>query len=135
MELRLMDGTICEKCSRVLPGAGPVWYCPCGHKIEGGLTGVESQNEKIKRGGREAWAALHSMQDPTPVKIQEWITTVPQYGCKCADFAVHYTRVNVPPYAGTREEWVEYTWKFHDVVDEKTGDDRMTLEEAKKIWL
>ena len=76
------------------------------------------------------------MEDPTPEKIEEWIETmVPDFGCRCKKFARHHVNCYRPPYEGTREEWVEYTWNFHDLADQKTGDIRMTLEEARKIWL
>ena len=140
MGLRLMDKAAeCPECDRLLPGAGPKYFCPCGHKFftEDYVPPPprESNKDRIARQGRAAWDALHGMEDPTPERIEEWLKMVPQYGCKCSDFATHYIKVNKPPYGCTQEEWVEYTWRFHDSVDVKVGDNRMSLEEAKQLWL
>lgn len=33
--------------------------------------------------GRQAWALLHAVIDPTPEWYEEWLTMVPSFGCEC----------------------------------------------------
>lgn len=86
-----------------------------------------------KERGREAWKALHTMKEPNTEKINQWLSLVPSAGCGCADFAVEFIARNPPPF-DDRNAFFEWTWRFHDTVDLKTGDERMTLAQAKEFW-
>lgn len=92
---------------------------------------VASSNSKDQ--GRAAWTALHTMQQPTPDKLTTWLDTVPSYSCKCREFATQYIKDSPPPY-DDQAAFFEWGWRFHDAVDQKTGDQRMTLDEAKGFW-
>lgn len=85
--------------------------------------------------GRESWSLLHSMEDITPEGIDIWFKTIPAFGCKCKKFAKEYIEKNPPPYGADRETQLRWSWAFHDAVDMKTGDARMTYEEAVEIWM
>jgi hypothetical protein len=97
---------------------------------------VESSKDfklKLKVDGRKCWTKLHTMSNPNADKIGEWIKTIPNFSCGCQKFAREYIAANQPPYDNP-DQFFEWTWRFHDAVDKKTGDERMTFEEAKAFW-
>jgi hypothetical protein len=94
---------------------------------------ITPDNKDLKLSGRDAWTSLHTMQAPTADKLTAWLDTVPSYSCKCREFATQYIKDNPPPY-DDQAAFFEWGWRFHDAVDQKTGDQRMTLEEARAFW-
>lgn len=108
---------------------------PDGLSIEDFLKRVnyKSNSVDIKESGKKAWEELHSMKDPTIEKMNNWLKIVPSYGCGCQNFARKYINENPPPF-DDYIEFFEWTWRFHDIVDQKTGDERLSLEEARERW-
>ena len=88
--------------------------------------------DKKKEIGRAAWVALHTEKNPSmDWLLNVWLLLVPAFECQCQKFAKEWIAANPPP---LDENFFEWTWKFHDAVDQKTGDQRMTLEEATRFW-
>lgn len=94
------------------------------------INNTESVEIDFKQAAVKSWELLHSMKDPSNEKIEAWLNTIPSYGCGCQDFAREYIQKNPP----TFDNFFYWTWKFHDEVDIKTGDKRMSFEEAKAYW-
>lgn len=120
-----------EQEAKLLSGMQPVRYP--GKRTVADEKQYEDLKESIKQAGRAAWQALHTMQDPSPEKLSEWLGMVPSAGCGCQNFASEFLAFNPPPYRDADEFFV-WTWRFHDAVDQKLGDARMTLEEARAFW-
>lgn len=120
----------CPKCSLTVSTLRPITLpCPaCGTIIKC----MGGDQPTVIKNGAKAWESLHGMQSPTMAAIRRWLATeVPSYGCGCKAFATEYIADNPPPLDDTFFEW---TWRFHDAVDQKTGDERMTLEQARAYW-
>jgi hypothetical protein len=94
---------------------------------------IEKHREQLKMEGRKCWEVLHSMTQPSKLKIAKWLKTVPSIDCGCRRFAIEYVHNNPPP-CDDSAKFFEWTWKFHCMVDRKTGDAPMTLEEARQRW-
>ena len=88
----------------------------------------------MKEQGRTAWEALHQMRSATRESLMQWLSEmVPAFECGCQEWAKDYIKRNAPPYEND-EAFFEWTYYFHDAADIKTGDSRMTLEQAKERW-
>ena len=140
----------CPECSRPLFVKSWPYICQCGSAVTGDQSGDvpffsgtlseayplrEIARESTRERGRKAWESLHAMQFPSAEKIEKWLDAeVPGFDCACKQFAREYIQNNPPPLGRSRREWFEWTWKFHDAVDQKTGDERMSLEDARKYW-
>lgn len=71
--------------------------------------------------GRAAWAALHSVVNPTPEWYATWLETVPSFGCSCRANWDALTKDNPPDYAN----FAQWAIDRHNDVNKKLG---------KPIW-
>lgn len=78
---------------------------------------VESKEDQ----GRAAWAALHSVVDPTPEWYAAWLETVPSFGCPCRHNWDALTKDNPPDY----QNFAQWAIDRHNDVNRKLG---------KPIW-
>lgn len=89
--------------------------------------------ENLKQQGRECWAVLHGMTEPTPEKVRQWVATVPAINCGCRKFARDYIRDNPPPCEAI-QAFRRWTFDFHCAVDRKTRDPLVSWEAACEQW-
>lgn len=78
---------------------------------------VESKEDQ----GRAAWAALHSVVNPTPEWYAAWLETVPSFGCSCRANWDALTKDKPPDYAN----FAQWAIDRHNDVNKKLG---------KPIW-
>ena len=116
----------CGKC-------GTAVACSEGQLVKNNPPVVQPPNpEQTKREGILAWEKLHSMQNPTLAKIENWLNhDVPKYGCDCANFARGYIQQDPPP---LDDRFFRWTYDFHCAVDAKIGDEPISWEDAKSRW-
>jgi hypothetical protein len=67
--------------------------------------------------GRAAWAALHSVVDPTPEWYAAWVETVPKYGCDCQRNWLAMTKDNPPDF----DNFAQWAIDRHNDVNRKLG--------------
>lgn len=81
--------------------------------------------------GPKLWEELHVAAKEEKLTLSwllRWESQVPSFGCSCRD---HWKSIrNSLPFQPT----FEWTWKAHNLVNEKVGHPQLSLEDAQKRW-
>lgn len=107
----------CPTCGWPTHTDRPIACSQCG-------TSLEFQGriaETVEERGRKAWAALHSVENPTPQWYAEWLLTIPTFGCKCQSEWSKITLRNPPDF----DNFAQWAIDRHNDVNKKLG---------KPIW-
>lgn len=104
---------------------------------------THERNERVSTAQYNHWMPLHSYAakhwDDWDAKeahkwYRRWHSTIPKSGCNCKGGWLKITK-KLRPVFTTAREFFEWSWKTHDMVNEKLSKPyRPTLEETYAIW-
>jgi hypothetical protein len=100
--------------------------CPvCPDPYAEALRPVKSLTEV----GRDLWTELHT--SVTLETLAEWENRIPSFSCGCRKFYKEWKAYNQP----RKDNFFAWTVELHNAVNEKLGKPKITLDEARRIWM
>lgn len=90
---------------------------------------TESIESQLASKGRELWSELHT--SVTVDTLAEWERRIPSFGCTCRKFYDEWKASNPP----RKDDFFAWTVELHNAVNAKLGKPKITIDEARQIWM
>ena len=111
----------CPRCQASLAVRGDVMH---SHNGDPSIPKVKDLKAFIEERGRTAWEQLHSCTNPSQQWYDQWLESVPRFGCSCRKSWDELTKLH-PPDFSSRKAFARWAIDRHNDVNRKLG---------KPIW-